>query len=278
MNHARTRRAYALPLVMLLALVGTIAATLIVEFQGNQRRAEEQSVEAYRAHHEQQGIAEVLELWLGLGRPQEIPPEGLAFQIRGPAGEIYQIELRDGQGTLLANPGTPSGDNGQAMGEAFARAAAMLGGMDAAHADPAREPLVRRHGPVRVNANSAPREVLVALARAVDPRAAAESFAAAGVERRDQAMIDDAGLRRLIADAGFRDREPADLLTGMLVTRSTLLEVDVAMRDPLRHMVARHRGLIQRSVVKNQPCAFLKWERVVETDSGQELGRPAARR
>ncbi len=265
-----------MPLVMLLALVGTIAATLIVEFQGNQRRAEEQSIEAYRAHHEQQGIAEVLELWLGLGRPQEIPPgDSLAFQIRGPAGEIYQIELRDGQGTLLANPGILPGDDGEAAGAAYARAAASLGGVEGAMGEGG---VLRAHGPVRVNVNSAPREVLVALVRAVDGRGPAESLAAAIMERREQAPIDDAGLRRLITDAGFRDREPADLLVSMLVTRSTLLEVDVAMRDPLRRMVTRHRGLIQRSVVRNQPCAFLKWERVVETDTGQDLSRPAMNR
>lgn len=280
-------RAFALPLVILLALVGTIVATLILEFQGNQTRAEERSIDAYRAHHEQQGIAELLELWMGIGRPQDIPPgEALAFEIRGPAGEIYHVEIRDGQGTLLARPGPASNPDAAPVADAYARAAESL------RDRPDAGDLVRTHGPLKVNVNAAPREVLVALARAVDPRGPAETFADQVLERRGGSDGAEGGsregtpnpavaaglsqelLQRIINDAGFRDREPADLLVSMLATRSTLLRVSVAMRDPVRRIVTRHEGLVQRSVVRNQPCAFLTWRRLTEADQGQDLAPP----
>lgn len=287
-RRAPRARAFALPLVILLALVGTIVATLILEFQGNQTRAEERSIDAYRAHHEQQGIAELLELWLGIGRPQDIPPgEALAFEIRGPAGEIYHIEVRDGQGTLLARPGPSSNPDLAPVADAYARAA------EALRDRPESADLLRTHGPLKVNANAAPREVLVALARAVDPRGPAETFADQVIERRGGSGGAESGsrdaapspaaaaglsqelLQRIINDAGFRDREPAELLASMLVTRSTLLRVTVAMRDPVRRIVTRHEGLVQRSVVRNQPCAFLTWRRLTEADQGQDLAPPA---
>ncbi|MBL8757889.1 MAG: hypothetical protein JNK35_05610, partial [Phycisphaerae bacterium] len=148
------------------------------------------------------------------------------------------------------------------------------------------------HGPLKVNVNAAPREVLVALARAVDPRGPAETFADQVIERRGGSGGTEGGsregtpnpaaaglsqelLQRIINDAGFRDREPAELLTSMLATRSTLLRVTVAMRDPIRRIVTRHDGLVQRSVVRNQPCAFLTWRRLTEVDQGQDLASPA---
>lgn len=274
---ARNRRAYALMVVMLLAVVGILSATMVVEFQGSQRLSEERSVEAYRGHHEQQGLAEVVEMWFRMGKPPTINGEAsIGLHIKGEGGEEFRIEVSDAQGRVLDSSAS-SFDDADPSAEYFARAADQLRGTS----DAPR--LLRTHGPAPVSINAAPREVLVALVQAVDPRGPAGAFAEAVIKQReDGRRIDLTGLKKIITEANFKDRESSQAIEQLFTFDSVLRRVEVFARDPVRRIITHHEGLLlgeNRSPGLSggsQAWAFLTWERKMENDSGAELGaRPA---
>ncbi len=275
-------RGYALMVVLLLSIVGVISATMILEQQGVQRLAEERSVEAYRAHHEQQGLSEVIEMWwLRMGKPPALIGDApVALYIRGEHGEEYRIEMSDAQGRVLENADLATDP---VSGEIFARVAGRLKG----ERESAR--FLRRHGPPLVNVNAAAREVLTALAEEVEPRGPAGVFADAVIRtREDKQKVDPAGLRRIITEAGFKERATIDTLAGLFTTESSLRRVEVLSRDPVRKLIRHHEGLLVGAgpggagaggaglagTGSSQPWAFLTWERKNEEDSGQDLGVP----
>lgn len=270
------RRGFALPLVMLLAVVGMIAATMIVEFQARARLGELRQIETCRAHHEQQGLAETIELWFRFGRPPAIQGDGsIGFVVRGERREEYRVEVSDAQGRLLDSP-TAMAQEDEDVAACYQRAVQML---QASEAQPER--YLRKRGPAAVNVNAATRAVLEALARSVDDSGAARRFASLVAEQRAERKIDAGGLQRLISEAGITDAAQAELMGALFTTESMLRRVDVQVRDPVRRTIARHTGLLLGENPRagqlgagNNRWAFLTWERVVEDDPGQQIQGP----
>ncbi|MGD9690089.1 MAG: hypothetical protein AB7K52_10590 [Phycisphaerales bacterium] len=275
-------RAYALPLVMLLALVGGIAATMIVEHQGQQHLAEMRQIETYRAHHEQQGLAETIEMWRRYGGeptsrrttgsavsdspapdPRRTGPRG--FTLRGPAGEFYHVSMIDVQGRLLSERTLAIGLKEEAA-EVLALAARFVRD---APGDPGE--LLRSRGPALIDVNSAPREVLAALVRAIDDRAPADGIADDLIRQRAERRLDATRLRRALTDAGLTDKDSTDLLVSLFVYESALQRIEVEARDPVRNIIARHEGLLlgDSKTSAKHPWAFLSWTRTLEFNQEQ---------
>lgn len=271
---AKGRRAFALPLVMLLAVVGMIAATMIVEFQARARLAEMRQIETCREHHEQQGLVETIELWFRFGRPPAIPGDGtIGFVIEGERHEKYRVEVSDAQGRLLDSPAGLAGLD-EDVAACYQRAVQAVRGQ----AQPER--YLRQRGPAPVNINAASPAVLDALARAVEDSGAARRFVSLVLDQRAERKIEASAMQRLISEAGINDTAQAELMAAIFTTESVLRRVEVEVRDPIRHTIARHTGLLMgenpragQAVAGNNRWAFLTWERVSQDDPQQQSRR-----
>lgn len=109
---SRTRRAFALPLVVLLLLVGGLTVALLLERHGVSYRAIVRNVDNYKNHHRAAGIKECILRWLDTARgrlDQSLDSEGLAFSMDVSGEGRIDVSLFDAQGSTLSDPTALSG-------------------------------------------------------------------------------------------------------------------------------------------------------------------------
>jgi hypothetical protein len=156
-------RAFALPLVILLALIAALATAVVLERQGGSYAAVARQVDSYKRHHRHLGMQEMVDRWLATTRGavrERLGPDGWAFQLDLPGQETVVVHLFDGQGAALRNTDGLTG--------AERRFAVLtLRYLEDTPDDDPLNPIFRDAGPVKVSANSAPLAVLDAIAMAV---------------------------------------------------------------------------------------------------------------
>ena len=175
------RRAFALPLVILLALVATLAGTLLLELQTNTTSAVNRQTKVYEDHHLAAGIRELLDQWLltgGTNIAERLEEDGLAFTLDLPRGRTIRVYLEDAQGTILRDLSSVGGPAARLLSRAVEHleftAAAPTYGPDGEVLD--RPAVFRTLGPPQVSVNAASEQVLDAIADASDNPAAARSL------------------------------------------------------------------------------------------------------
>ena len=289
------RRGYALPLVLLLGLASAISVTIMLEHQTRLRMAENRVVNAYVAHHSQQGLAMVAEIFLKSLRrnargapnvnsaqaaseraeadrdPDPIIRFSLVFPIDGSRADF---ELRDAQGTVLDDV---SGDSGAVMSHAAAYLSAREGGRR----------FLRQRGPIQVNINTAPREVLEQIIEHGAPggRNRPADIALELIRRREDRRLDMGSLRLALSEAGIEKQyldvfmgyddttmKPATHFAGMFVTEPTLRRLTVTVFSPTSVPLKRFVGLVLYDTTVgatgNKPgMAFLAWEETPATEN-----------
>lgn len=170
------RRAFALPLVLLLALIGVLSAAVMLQREGAQRLITARQVSAYRAHHLERGVREVIDAWArqtaSLGINTMIGADGRVMDLRLADGGTLSVFMADGQGSVLTETAfLPDAERRDALAilENLRREAVES---NAGNPDPA---WIRAVGPARVSIASAPEPVLRAVLRtALDERRADE--------------------------------------------------------------------------------------------------------
>src|SRR5947207_1557387 len=111
---ARTSRfrAFALPLVMLLVLVGGLTVGVLMERHGVSFRAVQRNINNYKNHHFAAGVKECVLRWLDTARgrvDQSIDDDGLAFTINVQGEGRIDVYFRDAQGSILNDTTALSG-------------------------------------------------------------------------------------------------------------------------------------------------------------------------
>lgn len=154
------RRGFAMPVVILLALVVGIMAAVMLDRQSAQSLTVQHQLHGYRDHHFSRGVREVVGQWTDTlsGQPIEklIQDDGHVLDIQASDGGWLAIYMFDGQGSALTDPtGLLDQDRTDALG--VLQALALL---SADNPDPA---WLRSVGPVKISALSAPAELLEAL-------------------------------------------------------------------------------------------------------------------
>ncbi len=194
------KRAFALPLVMLVGLVGAMIIVLLLERSSSLRLALKRQTNEYAMHHTQAGLTEFLKWW---GSAFRLPQAGvyeqggvLGFDMESDAGGRLEVRLYDEQGRLRRRTAQEAVRD-VSVAEIFNRAAMTIE-KDAKLS--AQGQLIRDRGPSRVHINSAPREVLVAIAQAVSPDADGPAFADAVFDTREKGPINS--VEKLIAVTG----------------------------------------------------------------------------
>lgn len=226
-------RGFAMPIVIILALVVGIFAAVLLERQAAQRLLVDRQVRSYAQHHFERGIREVVGAWTDTlaGQPLSrlIADDGHVLDLEVPGGGLAAVYMFDGQGTMLSDPrGLTAEEKDDAYGLIDA-----LGVLTGDQADPG---LFRPVGPVRVCAASAPPEILeAAVMYASGGRASGRRFVQTLVEAREKAELTQADLETAQNLAGV-SAEQRPIITRILTIRPELWAMIVDVYDPAMPM------------------------------------------
>lgn len=277
MNRTRppaSARAFAMPVVLLLSIVASLAVAVMLQRQTVQNRLASREAAFYRAHHVGRGLVEVLGTWVGKLEPgavaERLGDDGHALDIELETGERIGVWLREVQGSILTDIGGLTGaslQDAQGIIAAMEQIARQIGEV--------HEGWTRRHGPVAVSVNTAPEPVLLAVATfATGGDPATESFVRDLLRQRQRAALAEIEIIAAARDAGFSP-EVQHRLRRLLTALPELWELRVDVfpaRAESGPPQARYRALIQ--LHRSRPGRgtdirallpggeFLSWEQV----------------
>ncbi|HYE03471.1 MAG TPA: hypothetical protein VD963_09585 [Phycisphaerales bacterium] len=153
-----SERGFAMPLVVMLALVGGLAVSLVLELTANTALAVRRQTETYAGHHLAVGIKDMTDMWFisaGADVHGKLGEDGLAYEIELPSGPVVRVYLGDGQGSILGSAALLTPAQRERTRLMLARLAVSAPGQ--------LEQVVRADGPVAVSLRAAPDPVLEAL-------------------------------------------------------------------------------------------------------------------
>ncbi len=275
-------------MVVLLALVATLGIGVMLERAAQAMLATQREVDVYRRHHDTLGMKEMVNRWLGSNQnrlAERLGDDGLAFRLELPDGDEIHVYFAPGQGQALTSLDLLGGDrNLQARQVARLIAAmeqdAVRSGSDVilASQDPAlidvegdtsrfqfSPGLSRPFGPVEVDVNVAPVEVLETIARVAIVDGSPEEFVAELLRARDDdEPITQVDIRAAGSSADLTDGDLATIRT-MLTANGTLWRVVAERLDRRGRLVERTGGYFQTGLTEgggsdfNQGGGFLSW-------------------
>ena len=234
------RRAFVMPVVILLALVASLTVTVILNRNSVRTHSVENELQSYIQDHRQRGIREVIAIWLQFTGRQSIEElladDGLAFTLDFSGDRTLKVWLFESQTTALINPaGLGPMQPGESViplqrqREIADATRLVLQNMNPAHV----ANLGRQAGPLAVSAHDAPAEVIEAVSIAVvGDEAIAQAFARDLMQLRStNSDITRLELLDMARDAGVSDNDQP-ILTSLWTTRPTLWSLRAELTGP----------------------------------------------
>ncbi len=241
---ARTRRAFALPLILLIGLIAGASMSILLMRAGAAARASQAQIDGYRQHHTQAGLRVMSEVWAQFFKrvpEREGPGAVLGYDVVLSDGPRMEVRFIDAQGSLRLEAADLPVDKAALLNDASkrVRATRAIGGAGGG------QRLIRNRGPSRVSLNAAPTEVLEVLAEAAGGSGA--GFSSAVMNKRAMGYIQPSDVRAMITASGLSGPE-ADRLE-QSVTASTQLWVLIAtIRSANGEVLDRQGGLVLGTV------------------------------
>ena len=270
----RAPRAFALPLVVLLLLVGGLTVGLLMERHGISFRAVARHVENYKSHHRSSGIKECILRWLDTARgrvDQSLDENGLAFSMEVSGEGRLDVYLRDAQGGCLSDPAALSGRRREIVED-------MKFLLESVPAANRPEGCLRPVGPAEISIDSAPELVIRALCRAVIPEPERADQAAAAIFDRRATTRSQGGpasgavgglggvgtgnIADALRDLPINERQRREIAS-MLVAQPTLYECVVETRDTGNKLLNKSTGLYKLDDSRSDTFkqgGFLTWD------------------
>ncbi|MBY0312949.1 MAG: hypothetical protein K2W85_12835 [Phycisphaerales bacterium] len=259
----RARRAFALPLVVLLVLAAGLSVGLLMDRHGTSYRAMARQVGNYKNHHRAAGIQECVLRWLDTARGKletSLDNDGLAFtlEVRG-RGEI-RVYFRDAQGALLTETTQLVGRKREIIEDAKFL-------LDQLPPEGRIDGLFRPVGPAEVSLASAPAVVIQALCIAVTGDQSKGMFAATAILQRrgdgDGRRPEGSSIQTALAQAPLSDDERRELAS-IFITTPKLYEVTAVTVNSTGRILDRSAGLYlvdeSRNETFKQGGSFLTWD------------------
>lgn len=228
--------AFAMPLVMLLALVSSLAVIGLMSRQTESRLAVERQVTGYESHHLQQGLKELTQFWLTVSKRTDgskLATDVVGYDMRLKDGYTVEVRLYDAQGSLLRSLdpwGAIAGDPMDAASDALVEKGK------------ANRSNVRFRGPAKLSIHAAPPEALEALAMAVDPSASGAAFADAVVRKRMERDLTQADITEVCGVSGLKDAALTKL-QNLLVAESSFWRIEATLKSRTGTILQRQGGL-----------------------------------
>lgn len=258
------RRAFALPLAVLLILVVGMLAAIALERFAAQTLSVQRQLRGYREHHVGRGIQEATWVWISRARGpggnilESLGEDGHAFDLAMPDGTTMRVYLRDGQGTLLTDEFALTEEQAIDVAAALEELALLVPLTQ-------MESYTRSVGPVAVSAGGAPEAVLRAVTRAtLEDRREADALVRELLAAREE---DGAVSRQEFSAALSRAdiaQEDRQAVLRMLVAEPILWRAEVDLLNSGGALIQRYAGLVQieQSDVMNQGGTFLTFEQI----------------
>lgn len=242
-HRIRARRAFALPLVILLSLVVSLGIGVILMRSGASNAAVNRQIRVYQQHHRHAGMKEMVDRWLATthGSVQEqLEADGRAFTLELPRGGRVTVSITDGQGTLMDDLRGLYGPEARYTAIAVDTLRRRMG----PEPRPDLETLFfRKAGPAPVSINSAPSDVLEAVTTAIIPGRNGERLAREYESRRRTALLTQADIRSIALEMDATNEEAAAL--EMMLTAAPTVWMVEAVESVQGRAVARSGGLIE---------------------------------
>jgi len=272
-----SRRGYALPLVLLLALVVAMMLGLAIERNTAKSHNVARQLDTYRQHHVAKGLQEAISAWLSKQNARTITEalgeDGHAINLILPDRSIAAVYLTDGQGTLLDPQAASPSDYQRAV--SLRDRMEILCRNEGVSIEDYRRPL----GPFEISVNSADALLLQAVAEEVVGIDLAPELVSKILEKRqEQGQLQRQDILSISAEVGVATQQRNGLLQYLTVTPE-MWYVTIELRGGVgvssRRVTARYGGLVpvQASTSRSsvgaweQPGAFLTWEELgVEYD------------
>ena len=109
----RTSRGFALVLVVLMAAIGTMIVTVMITRMSSERRTLKRITDSYQFRNDVYGSQEIFINWhrarSTVPFTELIAPDGQIFTVRLESGAYFTMSVADGQGALLTDLATLSG-------------------------------------------------------------------------------------------------------------------------------------------------------------------------
>ncbi len=256
-------RAYALPLVVLVALAASLAIGIVLSRHADSHLAVNRQILLYRDHHRQMGMQELVDRWIvhvvtrGSVRDQ-LGDGGLAFELTLPQGARARVYFEDAQGSALDDLRVLHGPEA-----AYARRLVrLLDDLPASGTEEGRERLFRQYGPARLSVHTVDPVMLEALAQVIAPQGDSRRFARTLIDRRERAAINPGDIRSIAMESGLSAEETvaAEL---MLTAQPTLWRVTAEITGPGNRQ--RATGLVEVPAIMESSSAgrfakFLTWK------------------
>lgn len=258
-----------MPLVMVLGVIGLLAVGTLMFRRNTSLFASDMQSDAYVAHHFQFGVRDLVMTVLQTSK--RVPESRLAtgtigFDAELEGGLTLEVRLRDAQGSvLLWADDTPS-----IRVTVLRRAIRSL--VDQQLTD---ERYLRAMGPAKVSVHAAPKEVLSAMLRGIDPQANGDQFAESIIEARQSADLTVNELRSRAQTAGV-NADRLELVDAMLSVDSTLWWVQARILDSQGRAVFQQGGLMQGGLRPGLGASSTSWQ-VLHWKDLPEGGLPAFR-
>lgn len=236
-------RGFALPMVLLVAMVGTIVVSAMLTRYASQNRSVHRHTQRYVEHHMQRGVQEVVGAWLEsmYGGPlaEVIGPDGLALVVDFQGGRRMEVYLRDGQGTLLIRLDEAPARERRATEAALAELAATVGAGE-------MDGYTRSAGPAKVSVATVPEPVLraILLSGGVS-ETAADRIVGEILARRERGPITYLEVLRVLDSPGVPVQGRSNI-AALLTDSPSLWLVETRVVEGARdRVVARYAGLIE---------------------------------
>ncbi len=220
------RRAFALPLVIALALIASVLAAMALERQTAHNLTIQRQIEAYGTRHLERGLAEVIGTWLGSvrarGLAESLDERGVGLTIQAESGSMLEVRFEDAQGAALASVNGLIDENRVLVLDILGRLQLAVG--------PAIGSMIRDVGPIAVSVNTAPEPVLRAAVEASLARDGAGPIVDAilGARSGDDRITTES-MARILEDAGVAPEVRAHL-EGVLAVNPVLWRIVVTPR------------------------------------------------
>lgn len=259
-----SRRAFALPLVILLALIASLAIGVILMRTGASNAAVNQQIRIYKQHHRNAGMKEMIDRWLATTHgsiQDQLDSDGQAFTLELPRNDRVRVTVVDGQGTILDDLRGLYGTEARYTAIATETIRQAIG-TDRPDLD---SRFFRKAGPAAVSINSAPREVIEAMTMAIIPGRDGRRLADEYLNRRNQALLTQAEVRSIAVEMHANPNDAA-ALDHMFTATPTVWTVE-ALETVRSRVVARSGGLME--IITDTPNAgvgigshtrFLTWD------------------
>lgn len=227
------RRAFIMPLVLLLTMAVTVIVATLIERQSAHALTSRRQAGQYEAHHVARSINSAVEAWLQTVRGRNIREmldnQGKLVEIRceegfGPRSsgpETMVLYLKDAQDTVRTDF---AGLTGQSLQDAQKLAVAAKDALGDAFASKSRA-----LGPIQISAASAPQQLLeAAIAAATDSSNNSTNFIQSLMTQREKGPLTAQAFNQALVDGGFTPEQQA-AVSRLIVADTTFwaLRVDI---------------------------------------------------